>query len=83
MECLNLNYLQDAKVKDPQGAVCGFCNKPNDNADDVGFFYIVDARDGVVRDNDGHCLNKSLPACIKCYDIHIKKHQEIYGMGER
>lgn len=69
-----MNYLQIAQINQPEGHICHFCKKPNDFADDIGFFYIIDPR---LSSRDTY------PVCRTCYSIYKHKHIELYGLGER
>ena len=65
--------LENAYKNEPEGRICGYCNKPNDWADDIGYWYVVS------KDN----LNESKSACESCFYIHIPFHQQKYGVGDR
>lgn len=63
-------YVEAARVEDPKGILCGFCNSENDFADDCGWFYVN--------------TTKNAPVCEECWkgDVgatHIKK----WGLGDR
>lgn len=72
-----------AKEDDPDGAVCGFCGGPNDFADDIGWWYVVDVRKGEKRKPNGTLDNPLLPCCGKCFLAYHPIHQKYYGVGER
>lgn len=65
--------LQRAWDEEPEGCVCGFCGAENDNADDVGFWYLYP--DPAVEDERA--------ACDKCFKIYYPAHAKRYGVGER
>lgn len=71
------DYIVEALINEPQGAICGFCGKDNDNADDCGWWWI--------NPSPGqNCESK--PACSACTfgpDSPGKRHQAYYGVGER
>lgn len=65
--------LKLAKDADPEGAACGWCGKPNDFVDDIGWFYIQP---------DPHDINKA--CCKACWDGELgERHRNRYGLGER
>jgi prenyltransferase beta subunit len=67
-------YLQKARRDEPRGIICGFCGKPNDFADDCGFFWLCPQGKSSIP----------LPACEACYDGEPgKQHIAHYGVGER
>lgn len=67
--------LAAAKQADPNGATCGFCGKPNDLADDCGFYYLAKLPE---------YPEKLLPACAACYGGEPgRRHTAKYGVGER
>jgi hypothetical protein len=74
---LNMRYLALASKSDPQGVTCAYCGKPNDWADDCGFFYVIDS----VLYESGD--KKMRSACKACYDVRIDFNQKIYGVGDR
>jgi len=72
---LDAAYLLLAYSSEPSGATCGFCGKPNDMADDCGFWYL-----------DPEGKHESKPCCRECAEGVrglMAKHQAIYGVGER
>lgn len=80
-------YEQAAQRTDPAGEYCGFCDKLNDFADDCGFFYCVDVRNGEIRDDSkwkpGPLKNPCRPICNECWKVYGPIHQKYYGVGER
>lgn len=71
-----LQYLSEAREKEPEGIICGFCGNPNDFADDVGWFYILSPF--IMYDR----IYK--PCCRGCFYGKIGDfHKEIYGVGDR
>ncbi len=54
------NWLPNAKIEDPEGAICANCGKENDFADDIGFFYVT----GVYAKH-----TKPGALCRACHDI--------------
>jgi hypothetical protein len=70
----DLRQLAMAHTDDPKGGICSFCSKPNDFADDCGFFYISPTSSIT-----------SQPCCRRCW-FHRrpgKLHIARYGLGER
>lgn len=67
-------YVSEAKENDPNGIVCGFCGKENDNADDCGWWYL-----------DPFHTKESKPACNHCSNEkgYLRIHQNYYGVGDR
>lgn len=66
--------VANARATDPPGSTCTFCGKENDNADDCGWWYLYP---NGKADDGGY-------ACNACFDGEPgKKHQAIYGIGER
>lgn len=45
-----MNYVTAAQIDDPDGQVCGYCGKQNDNADDIGWWYYVDYPEEFIRE---------------------------------
>lgn len=43
------NDLVKARLEQPEGVICGFCGGVNEYADDCGFFYVTDPKDGVYK----------------------------------
>lgn len=41
--------LEEARREQPEGVVCPFCSHVNELWDDLGFFYVIDPRDGVYK----------------------------------
>lgn len=33
-----MSYVEQARLDDPEGAICAECGEPNDHADDCGWF---------------------------------------------
>lgn len=73
-------FVDIAKITEPDGAVCGFCGKENDSADDLGWFYLIDLDYKIgAKDN-----KPSRPACSSCESSEIGEHHfAIFGLGER
>jgi hypothetical protein len=66
--------LAQAQRDFPNDTACGFCGKPLDFADDIGYFYLN------PRGDDG----ASKPACKACYNgLPGIQHRAHYGEGDR
>lgn len=70
-----MNDLERAKLEEPEGKICGFCNKENNFVDDCGFWYILNKDKPLER--------KSYAACKECFNIHYSFHVSICGQGDR
>lgn len=66
-------WLNQAKLDDPSGRICGHCGLKNSWCDDCGWFYMTDDPS-----------KDTLPTCEACFKGQIgTKHREFYGCGER
>tara|TARA_Y100000310_G_C20528152_1_gene737111 strand:+ start:856 stop:1095 length:240 start_codon:yes stop_codon:yes gene_type:complete len=70
-------YITEAKRDDPTGNFCAWCGKPNDNADDCGWWYITPFRTGQLADIGA-------AACNECHDGPLgDSHRKRFGVGDR
>jgi len=77
-------WVRIAQEHEPDGAICGFCGNPNDNADDCGWVYVVDVRNGETRNpKNGLLTNPCKPVCESCSKTYLPIHQSYYGVGDR
>lgn len=65
------DYIAEAVEGDPKGRFCGWCDKPNDNADDIGWWYLTPFG------------NQTEATCNSCSEFLLPIHQVRYGVGER
>lgn len=82
----NNRWLKLAWESEPDGRTCGICGKPNDFADDCGFWYIEkpDPIDAPYVQGEGARKWPMVPACEACFRGPVgHRHQEKYGVGER
>lgn len=75
--------VKAARRDDPNGRTCHFCSRPNDLADDCGFWYILDPHEPERRDKIGCLVNQTYPTCHACYNKHSHYHIRYYGLGDR
>lgn len=65
--------LKNAKLEDPEGAICGFCGKENTFCDNIGWFYLSQKV-------------KVFPILAACEDCHAgsvgQLHRKRYGVGD-
>jgi hypothetical protein len=66
-----MSDVEKAKRDDPDGAICGWCGKENDNADDCGWFWYAPI------------AHKRAPACLACEAKIRPAHIARYGVGDR
>jgi hypothetical protein len=80
----NQKDLELARINDPDGATCGYCGKDNDLADDCGWWYPVDVKEGETYEELKARGMESKPCCHACWISGVgKRHQDIFGVGER
>ena len=67
------SFFCTALKRDPAGATCSFCHKPNDNWDESGWFYLwVNPDKSALEDGQAACQ-----AC--CQGTPGQQHEAIHG----
>lgn len=82
-----LKYVEAAKLEDPAGATCGWCNQPNTFADDNGWFMANPLawrrHQAGERWDFGKEPKDFRYTCRACWFTVGAEHEAFYGVSDR